>query len=361
MIAWMLAVGMAWAVSVDGVRNPREVNSWVSDQAGVLPGDQEERLDQRIQRLHDDLGVEIAVVTIDDVDRGSPRQWGTKLFNHWGIGDAEKNTGLLVLLVMDQRRVEAITGVGLEGVLTDSWLSRMQRQSMVPDFKRGRYGDGVVSGLEVIDARLRERAAEVREGSRGRVAGQRARDHVDWQTPAMVLGGLGGTLTVGLLGIGALRRRERNKCPRCGTQMKRLSESEDDAHLSKAEVLEEDMGFVDHLVDQCPNCAYVRHTGTVELGSEDNRCKSCGHMTARVETQTIRTRTRAHGGETKVTARCAHCGDERTWTRRTPKLPPPPPPSTYSGGGYGGGGFSGGGGGSFGGGFSGGGGGGSSW
>src|SRR5690606_25800248 len=124
------------AIGVEEVPNPRQQNSWISDTAGIISPESESRLNALLEQINREREAEIAVVTVDDVD-GTPKQFATKLFNHWGIGSAERDDGVLFLLVMNERRLEVEVGYGLEATLPDGWLGSMQTSSMVPRFKQG--------------------------------------------------------------------------------------------------------------------------------------------------------------------------------------------------------------------------------
>ena len=150
----------AHAVSVNEVPNPRHANSWVSDEADMLSAAAQERIDDRIDTLEQASGVEIAVVTVPSVAAATPRDFGTQLFNHWGIGKAGEDNGLLVLMVADERRLEMETGYGLEADLPDSWLKRMQESTMVPHFQRGNFDRGLEAGVEAVIERLEPSLAQ---------------------------------------------------------------------------------------------------------------------------------------------------------------------------------------------------------
>src|SRR4051794_35522876 len=129
MVAWLATV--AGATTVADVPNPRPGGGWVSDVAGALDPDQERALNDELSALDRDLGVEVAVVTVDSVDGETPKSFATPLFQRWGIGKAGADNGVLVLLVLGtERDVEIEPGYGLEGLLTDAWLWRMEDEAM---------------------------------------------------------------------------------------------------------------------------------------------------------------------------------------------------------------------------------------
>jgi len=113
--------------------------------------------------LHSTTGSQCALVVLEDLQgRNSElttfRVFGTSLFNDWGVGSAEHNNGVLVLLFHEARRLEIITGTGMSWVLSDAWLAGMQEREMVPHFKAGDYSKGLISGISAITQKLQSSA-----------------------------------------------------------------------------------------------------------------------------------------------------------------------------------------------------------
>ena len=71
-----------------------------------------------------------------------------KLYN---LGGLRK---LLILVVMDQRRVEFETGYGLEAVLPDIICYRIINENFVPHFKEGDYDSGLISSVDRVKTLL---------------------------------------------------------------------------------------------------------------------------------------------------------------------------------------------------------------
>ena len=127
--------------------NKRSTNSYISDPELVLDKDASIRIDAICQQVEDSVGAQIAVVILNSIGSNNPNEFGTRLFNYWGIGQAGIDNGLLVLLIMDQRRVEFITGNGLEEILPDVLCYQIQQKHMVPQFKASDYSQGVLDGI----------------------------------------------------------------------------------------------------------------------------------------------------------------------------------------------------------------------
>ena len=128
---------------------------FVSDPADSIDQADEAALNQRIGYLRDSLDVEIAVVVLPAIDGdtyGSARAFANELFNTWGIGKKETNRGLLILLITneDNREITFEVGYGLEGELTDGLCKLIQKRRMIPPMKEGRYGEGLLAGVEEV-------------------------------------------------------------------------------------------------------------------------------------------------------------------------------------------------------------------
>ena len=345
-----LWVGMAAAIELHEIPDPRAAGGWVTDLAEILDAADEDALNTTLHALEDDLQVEVAVVTVDDV-AGSPREFAMNLGNHWGLGDAQTNNGLVVLLVVGKRRLEMQTGYGLEKALDEGWLTQMQEAHMVPAFKRGDFGAGLVAGIGQVDRRLRRDPDATREGARAPASGldqDPASSSPRW--PAVPLevavlgvgGATGGGLLLSVLGL--RHRRRQRTCPMCGVYMPMLDEVSDDAHLSEGQRTEEEIRSVDWQVHQCPQCEHTRTFRSNKWLSGYSSCPGCGNRSRKSERTTIRSATEHSTGEARIDESCAHCDYAHTYTRSIPRVSSS---SSFGGGGSSGGGsFGGSGGGS---------------
>ena len=350
MIALLIFV-VTNVVTITDVKNPRP-GGWVTDQANVLDADAEQKLETLAEVLHQKKQIELAVVTVDDV-RETPKQFATKLVNHWGIGSAQTNTGVLVLLVMKKRRLEIETGTGIEAALPAQWLADMQAREMVPRFKQKDFSGGLVKGVEAIATHLHgapgESTSDAKPGeyrSDGTVVDPGTapqptsqprpvapppppstiapprEDEDDDNTTKYAVGGAGlAGLGGGTAALVAWRRRRNRTCTKCqpNRRMLPLSEVEDDKHLDAGQQKEESIGSVDYEVVICPGCQDARTLRHSKWFSGHSRCKSCSYKTLSSDSTTIVHATYDHGGQVRVTEDCKHCSYHNTYTRYTAK------------------------------------------
>lgn len=94
---------------------------YVANPDGVLAPETVQELNALCTRLNTNTGVELAIVAIDeyDEDRYTAYGFALSLFNFWGIGSGEQNTGVLVFLARQNRDIQIITGDGVASMLTD--------------------------------------------------------------------------------------------------------------------------------------------------------------------------------------------------------------------------------------------------
>src|SRR4029078_3757438 len=83
-------------------------------------------------------------------------EYAVKLFENQGrgIGEKGKDNGLLILLALKERRVWIEVGYGLEQWITDGYSGDTSREYMVPEFRNGRFGAGLLAGTTRIVGRI---------------------------------------------------------------------------------------------------------------------------------------------------------------------------------------------------------------
>jgi len=98
------------------------------------------------------------VVTDQIMDPLTPKQMATALFNQWHIGPRDKNNGVLVLVVLDQRRVEIEVGAGIGDLLNQEWCARTLQHTTVPAFRQYEYGHGIARAIQAVGDRMTSRS-----------------------------------------------------------------------------------------------------------------------------------------------------------------------------------------------------------
>jgi uncharacterized membrane protein YgcG len=120
---------------------------------------QESQINSINRRLDEEGLAQIAVVTLDDCG-DDPQRFRNELFRAWGIGHADDNDGLLILVCWyggdaSRRSLEQETGYGLEGTLPDILTSRVVDEIFIPAFQDDQPGTGLLAMVREYDRILR--------------------------------------------------------------------------------------------------------------------------------------------------------------------------------------------------------------
>jgi len=117
---------------------------YVNDYAGILSAETEEAIMQVSVPLAQETGAQIVVVTVDSLEGQDIETYALNLFREWGIGDATKNNGLLLLVSLNDRQSRIEVGYGLEGALNDAKTGRIQDDYLIGHFQEGNYDAGII-------------------------------------------------------------------------------------------------------------------------------------------------------------------------------------------------------------------------
>ncbi|OGX83373.1 hypothetical protein BEN47_03525 [Hymenobacter lapidarius] len=124
---------------------------FVNDQAGLMEPADAKKLESGLRRYADNTGTQIVVVTVPSLGGRSVADYGRALGTAWGVGQRDKNNGVVVLLSGQERQVTIQPGSGLAGTITPAVTSRVIAE-MTPGFKQGNYFAGLRAGLNTLMA-----------------------------------------------------------------------------------------------------------------------------------------------------------------------------------------------------------------
>lgn len=137
--------------TVETVPNTKLVNnSYVSNPDGILSESTVNQLNSILGNLEAESTAQVAIVMLTSIAGEDIFDFAQELFVKWGIGQKDKDNGLLILFVLDQRTIRFHTGFGIEGVLPDVVCKHIQEGSMVPYFRDGDYDKGMLMGVESV-------------------------------------------------------------------------------------------------------------------------------------------------------------------------------------------------------------------
>jgi uncharacterized protein len=147
-IVIFLGIAVA-ALALDVPPSPR---GRVSDYTGTLTGSQTRELDEHLARFEQKTTNQVAVVLIPTLGGDSLEDYSIRLAEKWQVGRRGRDNGVILLVVMQDRKIRIEVGYGLEAVLPDSLAGEIVRQEMAPLFREGQFYQGILAGVNAIMA-----------------------------------------------------------------------------------------------------------------------------------------------------------------------------------------------------------------
>jgi uncharacterized protein len=126
----------------------------VVDDAQILSPEVERDLTTKLENLETTTGRQLVVATVPSLQDYPIEDYGYQLGRAWGIGEKDKNTGAILLVAPNERKVRIEVGYGLEPVLTDALSSVIIQSAILPKFRDGDMSGGIVDGTNAIVEQL---------------------------------------------------------------------------------------------------------------------------------------------------------------------------------------------------------------
>lgn len=120
-------------------------NKYINDYINLVDDKTKENIISIGKELEDKTGAQSVIVIVDTIGNDTIQNYANKLFRSWGIGEADKDNGLLILVALDDRSYRVEVGRGLEGVIPDLLSNRVMENMATPHFKNNDYSTGLLN------------------------------------------------------------------------------------------------------------------------------------------------------------------------------------------------------------------------
>lgn len=337
---------------------------YVSNPDGVLTPQTEQALNEQLHQLYKNTEVELAVVAVDKYEIGiySAYDFALDLFNYWGIGGKNSNTGLLVFLARSSRDVQIITGDGIAGIMTDAKCGEILDNNLCY-LSDNDFDQGILHICKEIENYLMqdENRSELLLGwapendshilllmiwgmagfvimiilalkAYKKLQAKPGQTQLEIQEQARGVQGCTGCLMlffpIPLLFFYIYYRYAKKRvptipanCKNCGSPMTLMPAEAMTSLLTKEQLAEVKLGSYEFDQWHCPSCGadeLLRHKGPAY--SQYRECSAC-HAKAESKTRTEKliSATYTHGGEEMNYFTCQCCGAQRTQKVLIPK------------------------------------------
>lgn len=123
---------------------------YVNDYVGILNKNDVESIVSIGKELEDKTGAQAVVVIINSTENIPIENYANNLFRTWGIGQKNKDNGLLLLVSLNDKKWRVEVGRGLEGAVPDALSNNIMTEIAKPNFSQGNYNTGIVESYSTI-------------------------------------------------------------------------------------------------------------------------------------------------------------------------------------------------------------------
>jgi len=342
MLTILLAFNHVFAQS-DGFELPDYQNVYVNDYDNLLNVFSEQKILRYLEQVKLNGGPEITLLTISslaDYNAGpSIEPFATELFNYWGVGDAEQNDGVMILVSAYDRKMRIELGAGYSSSY-DQTMKDVIDDYFIPYFKKDQYQQGIENGVvETIYAITGRYPDEIGNS----FISKAKRSLFRWiENIGLWLIAPFAAIAMFVVNIARkLWRARPRRCRVCQSKMSILDEDTDDIHLDEGQRLEEYLQSIDYDVWQCGICQTTAIHQYSSWFSSYLSCPECNYKTMGVETTVLKRATTRSTGRKRLDYNCQKCDFSDTEFATIPRVSKSS--SSSSSGSFGGGSSSGGG------------------
>jgi len=174
LLAALLLAGLP-APAQAALNLPPRPSGPIYDGANIIPDSDEAALDARLREFDARTGNAVIVATVNSLDNDTIEDYAAKLYATWGIGGAERDTGVLLLVAPNERKLRIEVGYGLTPYITDILSGRIIRDDITPRFRQGDMAGGIEAGVDAIVTQLSKSPADAKAIAEAAAAAEKNR------------------------------------------------------------------------------------------------------------------------------------------------------------------------------------------
>ena len=148
----VLLAAAARAAEVIPPPPPRHFN----DYAGVIEPSVAGSLDQKLAAFEKETSNQLLVVVYSRMQSDSSiEDYTVRVAEKWGVGQKQRDNGIVLFVFTQDRQMYIQVGYGLEGALPDALAKNIIETQITPRFRQGDYAGGLSAGIDAIMAATR--------------------------------------------------------------------------------------------------------------------------------------------------------------------------------------------------------------
>lgn len=143
--------------------NALSVENRILDQADLLTPEQENSIFQLIKELENNIGSQLAILTIDTLNGEPINEFSLRTANQIQLGREKYNDGVLLTIAVKNREMRIEVGIGLEEIIKDEIAAQIIKEDIAPRFRESDYSRGIQTGVEKIKRLIEDHKDLIKE------------------------------------------------------------------------------------------------------------------------------------------------------------------------------------------------------
>jgi uncharacterized protein len=141
--------------TIDSNLLPKPIG-YLNDFENIFKSSEQKALDSMLVAYEKETMNEIVVITIDStvIRPELFYDFSLAICYKWGLGKRDLDNGILICISKNMRLIQIQNGYGISAVLDDIETKRIIDEEIIPYFRDGKFYEGVVNGVKVIEGKL---------------------------------------------------------------------------------------------------------------------------------------------------------------------------------------------------------------
>jgi len=163
----VLATGFGTYVAIALEKNwVPTLGGWVNDIAGVLTIHERDQIAATLKQYHRETHHQIIVLTIPSLGEEKIEAFSIRTANAWALGNKGFDDGILVTIVMKERKARIELGKGMQQFISDADAKQIMDIDMTPLFSTGHFYGGLERGLQRLMTEGRRFVVDIHSAQR---------------------------------------------------------------------------------------------------------------------------------------------------------------------------------------------------
>ncbi|MEO8103656.1 MAG: TPM domain-containing protein [Betaproteobacteria bacterium] len=157
-LAWLACLSMGVHAAEGDPQPIPKLDKRVIDLTATLSAEEEARIAARLKEFEAQKGAQIAVLIVGTTQPEAIFDYSLRVGEAWKLGRKGVDDGVLFVIAKNDRKMQILTGPGLQGTLTDAMSKRIISEIVGPKFRAGDFAGGIEQGVDKMIAVLQGEA-----------------------------------------------------------------------------------------------------------------------------------------------------------------------------------------------------------